>query len=75
MLYPFSGNKGALLYGLDSAGLGTIIGSLASIINYRIYVREYPKGGLKFLAVFEAVSVAFFALVIVPGYFLSLKTM
>lgn len=71
VLYPFSLNKGALLYGLDSAGLVTIIGSLASVINYRIYVREYPKGGLKFLAVFEIVSLIFFAIMVAPGYFIS----
>ena len=70
VLYPFAINKGALLYGLDSAGLVTIIGSLASVINYRIYVREYPKGGLKFLAVFEIVSLIFFAIMVAPGYFL-----
>ena len=71
VLYPFSTNTGALLYGLDSAGLVSIIGSLASVINYRIYVREYPKGGLKFLAVFEIVSLIFFAIMVAPGYFLS----
>ena len=31
VLYPFAVSKGALLYGLDSAGLCTIIGSLASV--------------------------------------------
>ena len=72
VLYPFAGNKGALLYGLDSAGLVSIIGSLASVINYRIYVREYPKNGKKFLLVFTVISLLFFAIVAVPGYFISL---
>ena len=75
VLYPFAVSKGALLYGLDSAGLCTIIGSLASVINYRIYVREYPKNGLKFLIVFEIVSLAFFAIIVAPTYFLSLRQM
>ena len=75
VLYPFSVSTGALLYGLDSAGLVTIIGSLASVINYRIYVREYPKGGLKFLIVFEIVSLIFFAIMVAPGYFLGLRQM
>ncbi|MBQ7637613.1 MAG: hypothetical protein IJS90_01765 [Clostridia bacterium] len=35
VLYPFAQNRGALLYGLDSAGLCSLIGSLASVINYR----------------------------------------
>ena len=74
VLYPFSQNTGALLYGLDSAGLCTLIGSLASVINYRIYVREYPKNGLKFIKVFTLVSLAFFAFVALPGYFISKAT-
>ena len=74
VLYPFSQHTGALLYGLDSAGLCTLIGSLASVINYRIYVREYPKNGLKFIKVFTLVSLAFFAFVVLPGYFISKAT-
>ena len=71
VLYPFAPNTGALLYGLDSAGLCTLIGSLASVINYRIYVREYPENGMKFIKVFTLVSLAFFAFVVVPGYLIS----
>ena len=71
VLYPFAENRGALLYGLDSAGLCTLIGSLASVINYRIYVREYPGKGMKFIKVFTLVSLAFFALVALPGYLIS----
>ncbi len=71
VLYPFAVNRGALLYGLDSAGLCSLIGSLASVINYRIYVREYPGRGGRFIAVFTAVSLAFFAFVAAPGYFIS----
>ena len=71
VLYPFSQNTGALLYGLDSAGLCTLIGSLASVINYRIYVREYPENGWKFIKVFTLVSLAFFAFVVLPGYYIS----
>ena len=71
VLYPFAENRGALLYGLDSAGLCTVIGSLASVINYRLYVREYPGKGGAFLKVFTLVSLAFFALVVLPGYYIS----
>lgn len=71
VLYPFSKNIGALLYGLDSAGLVSLIGSLASVINYRIYVREYPGNGGKFVKTFTLVSLAFFAFVVIPGYLIS----
>ena len=70
VLWPFTKNLPALIYGLDSAGLCSIIGSLASVINLRIYSREYPGKSLKFMAVFEVISLAFFALVVVPQYFL-----
>lgn len=73
VLYPFAENRGTLLYGLDSAGLCSLIGSLASIINYRIYVREYPDNGLKFIKVFTFISLAFFAIMVLPGYFISLS--
>ena len=73
VLYPFAKNVGALLYGLDSAGLVSLIGSLASVINYRIYVRAYPGRGGAFLKTFTLISLAFFAIVAVPGYLISLK--
>ena len=72
VLYPFAINKGALLYGLDSAGLCSLIGSLASVINSRLFVREYPTKGKKFIVVFTLISLAFFAVVVIPGYFISL---
>ena len=71
VLYPFTTNLAALLYGADTAGLCSIIGSLASVINYRIYVREYPKNGKKFLVTFTLISWAFFIIVVLPGYYLS----
>lgn len=75
VLYPFSGNLPALLYGVDSAGLCSLIGSLASVINYRIYIRAYPGRGGAFIKVFTLISLAFFALVVLPGYFLSAWSM
>lgn len=71
VLYPFAQNVRALLFGLDTAGLCSLIGSLASVINYRIYVREYPGKGMKFIKVFTLISLVFFAFVVLPGYFIS----
>ena len=66
VLWPFTNNLRALLYGLDSAGLCSIIGSLASVINLRIYVREYPGQGFKFIKTFTWISLIFFAIVVLP---------
>ena len=71
VLYPFTENFSGLIYGADTAGLCSLIGSLASVINYRIYVREYPKNGFKFIKTFTLVSWAFFVIVVIPGFLLS----
>ena len=71
VLYPFTRNFAGLIYGVDTAGLCSIIGSLASVINYRIYVREYPGQGRKLIRVFTLVSWAFFLIVVIPGFLLS----
>ena len=71
VLYPFTENFAGLIYGADTAGLCSLIGSLASVINYRIYVREYPGNGKQFIKVFTGVSWAFFLIVVVPGFLLS----
>ena len=71
VLYPFTENFAGLIYGADTAGLCSLIGSLASVINYRIYVREYPGTGGKFIRVFTLVSWAFFLIVVIPGFLLS----
>ena len=70
VLWPFTKNLRALLYGLDSAGLCSIIGSLASVINLRIYAREYPGKSMKFIVTFTWISLVFFAIVVLPQLWL-----
>ena len=69
-LWPFTTDLRALIYGLDTAGLVTVIGSLASVINLRLYTREYPGQGKAFLVCFEKISLCFFAIVVVLQLFL-----
>ena len=71
VLYPFTDNFAGLIYGADTAGLCSLIGSLASVINYRIYVRAYPGRGGAFIRTFTLISWAFFLIVALPGYLLS----
>lgn len=73
VLWPFTSMQNglrALLYGLDSAGLCSIIGSLASVINLRLYTREYPGQGKKFIFTFTWISLVFFAIVVLPQLWL-----
>ena len=71
VLYPFTENFAGLIYGADTAGLCSLIGSLASVINYRLYVREYPGNGKRFILTFTLISWAFFLIVVLPGWLLS----
>ena len=71
VLYPFSENFAGLIYGADTAGLCSLIGSLASVINYRLYVREFPGNGGRFIKTFTLISWAFFLIVVIPGSLLS----
>lgn len=66
VLWPFTDNLKALLYGLDSAGLCSLIGSLASVINIRIYIREYPGNAMKFIIKFTWISLIFFTIIVLP---------
>lgn len=76
VLWPFVGsdisNLKALLYGLDSAGLCSIIGSLASVINLRLYSREFPgtKNAFNFIKVFTLISFIFFLIIVFPQLWL-----
>ena len=65
VLWPFTSANGLkpLIYGLDTAGLVSVIGSLASVINMRIYTKEYPGCGGKFMLDFEKICLTFFAIV------------
>jgi len=63
VLWPFTDSLKALIYGLDTAGLVSIIGSLASVINMRIYIKEYPGMGGKFIIGFEKICLIFFLIV------------
>lgn len=66
VMWPFTSELRPLIYGLDSAGLVSVIGSLASVINLRLYTSEYPGKSLDFIKVFEIVSLIFFAIIFIP---------
>lgn len=65
MLYSFTQNTTELLLGVNFGGLGTLIGSLASLISFNIYTQfDAPKdyklpSMLKFLGVFTLLNVLF----------------
>lgn len=67
MLYPFAQNLRELLLGVNFGGLGTLVGSLASLISFNIYGQfvfpadyKTPSQG-KYLAVFTIINILFLA--------------
>jgi len=62
LLANFSGAYKELLWGVNVGGLGTLIASLASLISYKLYTKEYP--GRDYLISFHKVNLLGLALFI-----------
>ena len=61
MLSGFTDNARALVLGVNTGGLGTIVASLASIISLRIYMETENAKPLKYLGMFTLVSIVLLA--------------
>ena len=59
LLSGFTDKYELLLVGLNIGGLGTLIASMANLISYKIYVKEYPEDKGKYMGKFTVVCVAF----------------
>lgn len=71
LLEPFTESYKALLYGVDVGGLGTIVASLASLISFRCYTKEYPNKKGEFMKTFTIYNVAFLLALGAVGYLLA----
>lgn len=56
MLSAFTGNAAALLAGTNIGGLGTLIGSLASLISFRLYSASKDARPRRYLLTFSLVN-------------------
>ncbi len=65
MLSGFTTNYKALLLGVNIGGLGTLIASMASLISYKAYSKEYKDKSGKYMLVFTGVNVAFLIVLVV----------
>ena len=59
LLSSFTDRYDLLLVGLNIGGLGTLIASMANLISYKIYVKEYANEKGKYLGKFTLACVAF----------------
>ena len=73
LLSQFTDNYAPLLIGVNIGGVGTVISSLASLINFRDYCAHNAGKGGKYLAVFSAFNFSF--LIILTGVMLLLGSL
>ena len=59
LLSGFSSDYSALLTSVNLGGLGTLIASLASLISFKFFVKEYPDKKVAFLKVFTIWNLLF----------------
>lgn len=65
LLSKFTENYRALLIGVNIGGVGTLIASLASLITFREYTKNYPSKTKQYIGLFLAVNFAFLAILTV----------
>ncbi len=62
LLSGFTGRSRELLLGVNIGGMGTLVASLASLISYKIFAKEYPAESGAYMNVFTRYNLAGLAL-------------
>lgn len=70
LLSKFTGNWKALLLGVNIGGIGTLIASLASVISYKLYVKDNPNEVKQYLLKFAGYSFVSLVIFASLNYFL-----
>ncbi|NJD01146.1 MAG: anion transporter [Ruminiclostridium sp.] len=70
LLSGFTSNWKELLIGVNVGGMGTIIASLASVISYKLFIRENPSGGKNFILKFSLYNFISLIVFAISNYFL-----
>ena len=61
-----------LLLGVNIGGLGTLIASLASVISYKLYIKEYPESSKDFLKSFTLYNLCGLLILVPLIYFIKI---
>lgn len=64
LLSDFTSNWKDLIIGVNIGGLGTLIASMASLISYKFYVKEYESEKLKYVVKFTMMNILFLFIMI-----------
>lgn len=70
LLSKFTHNYESLLYGVNIGGLGTLIGSMASLISYKFYSLTKNANNKQYIKNFSIYNFALFAILLVFAVFL-----
>lgn len=65
LLSRFTDNWKALLLGVNVGGMGTLIASLASVISYKLFIKDNPEHGKSYMIKFSLYNIS--SLVILAG--------
>lgn len=68
LLSGFTANWKGLIVGCNLGGLGTLIASMASLISYKLIVREYPEQRKRYLLWFTVSNVSLLAVLLLAGW-------
>lgn len=68
LLSGFTENFSELLTGVNLGGLGTLIASLASLISFKFFTKEYPDQTGSFMKVFTVWNVLFLVVLIAEAF-------
>lgn len=64
LLSGFTMHYKELLYGVSAGGLGTLIASLASLISYKLYIKEFASEKRRYLKYFLILNFIFLLLIL-----------
>ena len=70
LLSGFTTNWAELLKGVNIGGLGTLIASMASLISYKLYVKEMPEKKGKYMTIFSILNIVFAIVLLVLEFIL-----
>ena len=65
-----SKTRAELLKGVNIGGLGTLIASMASLISYKLYVKEMPEKKGKYMTIFSILNIVFAIVLLVLEFIL-----
>jgi len=74
LLSQFTPHWKELLLGVNTGGIGTIIASLASVISYKLFVRENPESSGKYIVSFSVYNLLSLVIFTAINYYLIIKS-